>query len=290
MGLRCCVRAFSSCGERRLLFIAVRGLHCGGSSRCGAWALGARASVVVDRGLWSAGSVVVAHGLSCSTACGIFPDQGSNPCPLHWQADCKLLRHQGSPPRVLLKWNFFASITSSRTPLSVLSITTVLFKSQSSPAPRSAGCRSRVSSLVALLTFPCSAISSRTSFCSTQIPLLALSLLLLCYIFIFVGQCPLSVIYFCKILCRFITGRQEVRQPQASLSECELNNRCTVTNHQGLWKKRHDGSLTLMLICYLCSDLWTEELEGEISILCNYSQLIYHSNWNLNPVWRIGVI
>ena len=29
----------------------------------------------------------MAHGLSCSTACGIFPDQGSNPCPLHWQAD-----------------------------------------------------------------------------------------------------------------------------------------------------------------------------------------------------------
>ena len=27
------------------------------------------------------------HGLSCSVACGIFPDQGSNPCPLHWQAD-----------------------------------------------------------------------------------------------------------------------------------------------------------------------------------------------------------
>ena len=23
----------------------------------------------------------MAHGLSCSTACGIFPDQGSNPCP-----------------------------------------------------------------------------------------------------------------------------------------------------------------------------------------------------------------
>ena len=28
-------------------------------------------------------SVVVAHGLSCFAACGIFPDQGSNPCPLH---------------------------------------------------------------------------------------------------------------------------------------------------------------------------------------------------------------
>ena len=28
------------------------------------------------------GSVVVAHGLSCPSANGIFPDQGSNPCPL----------------------------------------------------------------------------------------------------------------------------------------------------------------------------------------------------------------
>ena len=27
------------------------------------------------------------HGFSCSAACGIFPDQGSNPRPLHWQAD-----------------------------------------------------------------------------------------------------------------------------------------------------------------------------------------------------------
>ena len=26
LGLRCCVRAFSSCGERGLLFVAVRGL------------------------------------------------------------------------------------------------------------------------------------------------------------------------------------------------------------------------------------------------------------------------
>ena len=37
--------------------------------------------------LWHEGSVVVAHRLSCSVACGIFPDQGSNPCPLHWQVD-----------------------------------------------------------------------------------------------------------------------------------------------------------------------------------------------------------
>ena len=40
-------------------------------------------SVVVACGLQSTGSVVVVHGLSCSAACGIFPDQGPNPCPLH---------------------------------------------------------------------------------------------------------------------------------------------------------------------------------------------------------------
>ena len=44
-----------------------------------------------------AGSVVVAHGPSRSAACGILPDQGSNPCPPHQQADSQPLRHQGSP-------------------------------------------------------------------------------------------------------------------------------------------------------------------------------------------------
>ena len=44
-----------------------------------------------------AGSAIVAHGPSRSAACGILPDQGSNPCPLHWQADSQPLRHQGSP-------------------------------------------------------------------------------------------------------------------------------------------------------------------------------------------------
>ena len=38
-------------------------------------ALGAGASVVVARGLWSSGSGVVARRLSCSEACGIFLDQ-----------------------------------------------------------------------------------------------------------------------------------------------------------------------------------------------------------------------
>ena len=99
LGLCCCVRAFSSCGERGLLLVLVHGLLIAVASRCGARALGVWASVVavrglsscgsvvVARGLQSAGSVVVAPGLCCSVACGVFPDQGSNPCPLHWQAD-----------------------------------------------------------------------------------------------------------------------------------------------------------------------------------------------------------
>ena len=43
-------------------------------------------SVVVACRVWNAGSTVVVHGLSCSVASAIFPDQGLNPCPLNWQA------------------------------------------------------------------------------------------------------------------------------------------------------------------------------------------------------------
>ena len=36
------------------------------------------------------------HGLNCSAACGIFPDQGLNSCLLDWQAYSLPLSHQGS--------------------------------------------------------------------------------------------------------------------------------------------------------------------------------------------------
>ena len=42
-------------------------------------------------------SDVVLQGLSCSKACGVFLGQGSDPYPLHWQADSYPLCHQGSP-------------------------------------------------------------------------------------------------------------------------------------------------------------------------------------------------
>ena len=61
LGLRCYVRAFSSYGSRAS--------QCRGFSDCRAQTLGA----------WA--SVTVAHGLSSTEACGIFPDQGSNWCP-----------------------------------------------------------------------------------------------------------------------------------------------------------------------------------------------------------------
>ena len=48
---------------------------------------GAQASVVAAPGLYSTGSVVVIHRLNCSTACGIFLGQESNPRLLRWQAN-----------------------------------------------------------------------------------------------------------------------------------------------------------------------------------------------------------
>ncbi|CAN0428741.1 unnamed protein product [Rangifer tarandus platyrhynchus] len=55
-------------------------------------------SLVAEHGIWSVRtSVVVAHQLSYSKECGILPDQGSNPCLLHWQMDSYPLSHQGSP-------------------------------------------------------------------------------------------------------------------------------------------------------------------------------------------------
>ena len=84
------------------VFVSVWGLSpfaaSGGhsSSRCADLSL-SRPLLLRSRGSRRWGSVVVTHGPSCSAACGILSDQGSNPCPLHWQADSQPLRHQGSP-------------------------------------------------------------------------------------------------------------------------------------------------------------------------------------------------
>ena len=101
-------RLLSSYGEQGLLSgCEVWASHCGGFSHHRAqalghglqevWHLGPVGSVVVVPGFWNTGLAVVAHGLSCSRACGIFLDQGSKSCLRHWQANSLPLSYQGSP-------------------------------------------------------------------------------------------------------------------------------------------------------------------------------------------------
>ena len=93
------------------VFVSVPGLSlvaAGGghsSSQCAGLSL-SRPLLLQSTGSRRAGSVIVAHGSSCSAACGIFPDQGSNPCPLHWQTDSQPLCHQGSPSYFLWSSSF----------------------------------------------------------------------------------------------------------------------------------------------------------------------------------------
>ena len=70
---------FSSCQEWGLLFIAVHRLLIVGASP------------------------ILEYRLSCSQACRIFPDQGSNLCSLHWQMHSKPMDHQRSPCFSFLK-------------------------------------------------------------------------------------------------------------------------------------------------------------------------------------------
>ena len=98
------------------LFFAVLGLSVRGLSLVAAsgghsssWCMGlslSRPLLLRSTRSRRAGSVVVAHGPSCSAACGVLPYQGSNPCPPCWQADSQPLRHQGSPVFYFLKGNW----------------------------------------------------------------------------------------------------------------------------------------------------------------------------------------
>ena len=87
LGLRCCSGSFSGCSERRLLSLPCA---CAGFSL---WSLffllGTGSRALRLQQLWP-------MGLSCSVACGIFVDQGSNPCALHWQVDAYPLSHRGN--------------------------------------------------------------------------------------------------------------------------------------------------------------------------------------------------
>ena len=78
------------------------GLEVHGLSSCGPWAL-------------IAGSAAVMHKLSCLATCGIFQDQGSNMCPLHWQVVPSPVDHQGRSRVKLCSRNYpiWSSIQSA---------------------------------------------------------------------------------------------------------------------------------------------------------------------------------
>ena len=92
------LRLFSSCREWGLLSsCAVQVSQNCVFSCCGAQALGCMgfsscSSRVPEHRLSSC-----VHGPSCSEACGVLLDQGSNPCLLHWQVGSLQLSRLGRP-------------------------------------------------------------------------------------------------------------------------------------------------------------------------------------------------
>ena len=86
-------------------------------------------SLVAEHGLQSMqASAVVTHGFSCFVASGIFMDQGSNSCPLHWQAYSQPLGHQGSPSLI---YCVCVCVCACVCPLGFLSFTNPVTKGRS---------------------------------------------------------------------------------------------------------------------------------------------------------------
>ena len=99
---------FCSCNKWGYSSRSAWASRCGGFSCCGAQALWHAGFSSAADGLsscgfqvQSVGSIVVPHRLSHSSVCGIFPDQGSNPCLLPWQADSYPLSHHRNRPNHL---------------------------------------------------------------------------------------------------------------------------------------------------------------------------------------------
>ena len=86
MGSVAVALGLSGCGSRaQWLWLSGSVAVALGLSGCGSRAL-------------ECGSVVVVSRLSCSVACGVFPDQGLNPHTMYWQVDSLPLDNQGSSP------------------------------------------------------------------------------------------------------------------------------------------------------------------------------------------------
>jgi len=84
-------------GGLHWVFVATRRHSLVAANRGHSWLWCVSFSLPWLLSLQSTGSVVVVHGPGSSAACEICPNQGSNLCPLHWQANPYLLCYQGSP-------------------------------------------------------------------------------------------------------------------------------------------------------------------------------------------------
>ena len=84
--------AFSSCSQQGLLFTAVLGLHT------------VVVPLVAEHGAGVQASVVVAHGLRCSTARGIPPPRVQIHTLWTGRRILKSLDHQESPPNFTFSW------------------------------------------------------------------------------------------------------------------------------------------------------------------------------------------
>ena len=80
LGLLCCEGYSLLLVPAFLLWFGAQAFGCVSLSSCSMW----------PQKLWLPGLVALRH-------VGIFPDQGSNPCPRHWQMESLPLSHQGSP-------------------------------------------------------------------------------------------------------------------------------------------------------------------------------------------------
>ena len=159
-----------------------------GSGALGLLMLGHMGSVVAAPGLQSTSSVVVVLGLSCSER-GLFPDQGSNPCLLCWQADSLLLSHQGSPP--LTFQALFASQSLVSSHLLTFTEFLVLF------------CKPHLESIrfLGLCFFLDWILNCLCLLCSCYFYVLLCVTLLLCYFFVCVCVC-VCVISFLSSACQ----------------------------------------------------------------------------------------
>lgn len=110
-----------------------------------------------------------------------------------------------------------------------------------------------------------------------------LHFLVLCCIFLFVGQLPLLIIRFCQRPMGLSPRGKEAAPLQDSLAVHELNYMCNDPSLPTFGRSELTGHLTMGHICYWRSDLWTWELVAKF-LLYSVTQLIYHGHWKWNHV------